>query len=83
MDKDNTNIPPNIPTEEGRRNDPFIRDDSAIQPGVQTNSSSDYDDANQRVTGSSMTDGTISEYDTDTNADPSFDDIHSKGDKKV
>ncbi len=75
MPKDN-DISRNTPTEEGRRNDPNKRDDSAIQPGVQTVSDSQYDDNNQSVTSSSMTDGTLSEFDTDTNADPAFDDVN-------
>jgi len=65
----------NRPTEEGRRNDPNVRDDSAIQPGVQTVSDSSYDNDNQTNTSSSLTDGTISEFDTDKNADPAFDDM--------
>ena len=74
MDKKH-DLPRNRPTEEGRRNDPDIRDDSAIQPGVQTVSDSSYDDNNQNVTSSSMSDGTISEFDTDDNADATFDDM--------
>ena len=74
MDKKHE-VPRNHPTEEGRRNDPGMRDDSAIQPGVQTVSDSSYDDNNQNTTASSMTDGTISEFDTDENADATFDDM--------
>ena len=80
MDK-NDNIARNRPTEEGRRNDPAVRDDSAIQPGVQTNSDSKYDDDNQSVTSSSMSDGTLSEFDTDTKADPAFDAIDRDDEK--
>jgi hypothetical protein len=65
----------NRPTEEGRKNDPSVRDDSAIQPGVQTNSDSDFDEANQNVTLSSMDDSNITEYDIDDDADATFDDI--------
>ena len=79
MDKKH-DVPRNRPTEEGRRNDPEVRDDSAIQPGVQTISDSSYDDNNQNTTSSSMTDGTISEFDTEDNADPAFDDMD--GDSK-
>ncbi len=71
----------NEPTEEGRRNDPEKRDDSAIQPGVQTVSDSSYDESNQHVTSSSMSDGTISEFDTDTKADPAFDDMNETDEK--
>ena len=74
MDKKHE-VPRNRPTEEGRRNDPDIRDDSAIQPGVQTVSDSNYDDNNQNVTSSGMSDGTLSEFDTDTNADKTFDEV--------
>lgn len=81
MDKNN-DIRRNRPTEEGRRNDPSVRDDSAIQPGVQTNSDSKYDDDNQSVTSTSMTDGTLSEFDTDKNADPAFDDIDRNDNNK-
>ena len=33
----------NMPTEKGRNNDPNLRDESAIQPGINTISNSDYD----------------------------------------
>ncbi len=65
----------NRPTEEGRRNDPFVRDDSAIQPGVQTNSDSDFDEENQDVTLSSMDDSNLTQFDIDDNADATFDEI--------
>ena len=74
MDKKH-DLPRNHPTEEGRNNDPDMRDDSAIQPGVQTVSDSRYDDNNQNTTSSALSDGTISEFDTETNADPAFDDM--------
>ncbi len=80
MDKKH-DIERNEPTEEGRRNDPEKRDDSAIQPGVQTVSDSSYDNDNQQVTSSSRSDSTISEFDTDTNADPAFDDINEMDEK--
>lgn len=73
----------NRPTEEGRRNDPDIRDDSAIQPGVQTVSDSKYDDDNQSITSSAMGSSTISEADTDNNADPTFDEVDREKDGEV
>lgn len=79
MDKD-TDISRNRPSEEGRRNDPNIRDESAIQPGVNTNSESKYDDNNQHVTKSAMDDQSLRQFDVDKNADPAFDDI--SGDDK-
>ena len=82
MDKKD-HITRNRPTEEGRRNDPFVRDDSAIQPGVQTNSDSRYDDDNQQVSRSAMGDSTLSEFDTDPNADPTFDQVDREGDDVV
>lgn len=82
MDKKDK-VPRNQPTEEGRRNDPVIRDDSAIQPGVQTNSGSPYDEDNQQVTRSAMGDSTLSEFDTDNNADPTFDQVDREEDEVV
>jgi hypothetical protein len=40
----------NQPADEGRKNDPNLRDDSAAQPGVNTMSSSPSDEDNQEVT---------------------------------
>jgi len=40
----------NRPTEKGRNEDPNIRDASGQQPGVNTMSSSDTDEANQSIT---------------------------------
>jgi hypothetical protein len=40
----------NRPAEKGRDNDPHIRDESAEQPGVNTMSGSDTDDANEKLT---------------------------------
>jgi hypothetical protein len=38
------------PADVGKRNDPNVRDDSAVQPGVSTLSSSENDEANQHLT---------------------------------
>jgi pyocin large subunit-like protein len=64
----------NQPTEEGRNHDPNLRDESAIQPGVNTISSSDYDDDNEELT-KTAEDDFRTEDDFDPNADPSFDEI--------
>lgn len=40
----------NVPADEGRRNDPHKRDEDARQPGVNTLSSSENDEANQHLT---------------------------------
>jgi hypothetical protein len=60
----------NRPTEEGRNNDPMTRDDSAIQPGVQTISSSEYDEENQELTDTAL--GNVSK-EKDENAQPRYD----------
>ena len=74
MENDKDKVERNIPSEEGRKNDPNIRDESALQPGVQTISSSDYDDANQHLTKTAS-----DNFDPDTsfgkNADKKFDEI--------
>ena len=63
----------NQPAEEGRRNDPNVRDETAIQPGVSTISQSKTDDANNEVTRSGM-DNQQARPEKD-NADPAFDEI--------
>ena len=65
----------NRPADEGRDNDPDLRDESAIQPGTSTISKSSTDDANQNVTRSALDGSEQTGFDTDTNADPAFDDI--------
>lgn len=71
------NIERNRPSNEGRRNDPDIRDESAIQPGVSTISPSGTDDANQHVTDSALHGPERIPFDTDDTADPTFDTISS------
>lgn len=73
----------NRPTEEGRGNDPDIRDDSAIQPGVQTVSDSKYDDDNQDITSTTMGSSTISEADIRNDEDPTFDEVDREKDGDV
>jgi hypothetical protein len=63
----------NRPADEGRDNDPNLRDESALQPGINTVSSSESDDQNDElteVTASQDDDGTIE----DDDADLAFDD---------
>ena len=64
----------NQPTEEGRNNDPKLRDESAIQSGVNTVSNSDYDDDNEELT-KTAADDFRKEKDFDPRADRSFDEI--------
>jgi hypothetical protein len=73
MEKRSNEIKRNIPSEEGTRNDPFIRDESAQQPGASTISSSDFDDENERTT-KTASDSFCTE-DWGTGADPAFDEI--------
>lgn len=40
----------NRPSDEGRNNDPEVREESGQQPGVSTYSSSDTDESNQKLT---------------------------------
>ena len=81
--KKEEHIDRNRPTEEGRRNDPDIRDDSAIQPGVQTVSDSKYDDDNQSITSSAMGSSQISEADTRHDEDLTFDEVDREKDGEV
>jgi hypothetical protein len=65
----------NRPVEEGRNNDPDLRDESALQPGISTVSSSDTDDANDELTKTASDDFRTGE-DSGENADPGFDEIN-------
>ena len=67
----------NRPTDEGRRNDPNVRDESAIQPGVQTNSSGPNDEANNHLT-KTATDSFDANTEFGKNADPTFDEIEDE-----
>ena len=64
----------NRPSDEGRRNDPNVREESGQQPGVSTYSSSDTDAENE-----SLTKTASDNFDTGTefgkNADPRFDEV--------
>ena len=73
----NTTKRRNQPTEEGRNNDPNLRDESAAQPGINTVSNSDYDDDNEELT-KTAADDFREEDDFDPNADRSFDEVDEK-----
>ena len=47
---DSTDPKRNRPSDEGKDNDPNIRDESAVQPGVSTLSTSKNDEINQHLT---------------------------------
>ncbi|HWI92265.1 MAG TPA: hypothetical protein VNT20_13370 [Flavisolibacter sp.] len=64
----------NQPTEEGRNNDPNLRDESAAQPGINTVSNSDYDEDNEKLTKTAADDFRTKD-DSDSHADPSFDEV--------
>jgi hypothetical protein len=48
--KNSTDPKRNVPAEEGRNNDPHMRDEDARQPGLNTISSADNDDVNLHLT---------------------------------
>jgi len=64
----------NIPTEKGKDNDPNVRDETAIQPGVSTISNSQYDDSNNKLT-KTAADDFRDKDESDVHADPSFDEV--------
>lgn len=64
----------NKPTEEGNHNDPNLRDESAVPPGTNTVSNSDYDDDNEELT-ETAADDFREKDDSDANADRSFDEV--------
>ena len=70
--QNNTDPKRNIPAEEGRRNDPNIRDEDARQPGVNTMSSTENDDVNQHLT-RTATDDFREDREGDEKADKKFD----------
>lgn len=72
MDK-NTDPQRDRPSEKGRKNDPFLRDETAAPPGTNTISPSKTDEANENVTHSAMDGKKLTEFDVDRKADPSFD----------
>ncbi|MBD0296631.1 MAG: hypothetical protein ICV84_15770 [Flavisolibacter sp.] len=71
----------NRPADEGRRNDPHVREESAQQPGVNTYSSSDTDNTNEHVTKTASDNFDTSEF--GKNADPTFDEVDREEDGEV
>jgi len=63
-----------VPTEKGRDNDPNLRDETAIQPGISTVSNSDYDDDNEELTETAADDFREDDQ-NDSKPDPSFDEV--------
>ena len=68
----------NTSSEEGRNDDPALRDESGQQPGVSTMSDSNTDFANQETTQSVSDDPDTSDFDDD--ADDAFDDLDEEDD---
>ena len=60
----------NLAADRGKNDDPALRDDSAIQPGVQTVSSGKSDPANEQLTRTNSDNSG-----GDKNADPRFDEV--------
>ena len=79
MDKHKDDIKRNIPSDAGRRNDPHIRDESAQQPGVNTLSSSDFDEENQRTTKTAGDSFRTENWGAD--ADTAFDEVSDDEDR--
>jgi hypothetical protein len=70
-DKDNE-MERNRPSEEGRNNDNRLRDDSGLQPGISTISSSDTDDVNKNLTRTASDDFRTEDFE-EGKADRTFD----------
>ena len=70
--ENNTNPKRNIPADEGRRNDPNLRDEDAQQAGVNTMSSTENDDVNQHLTRTAA-DNFREDSEGDEKADRKFD----------
>ena len=68
----------NKPADKGSNDDPDIRDQSAIQPGASTVSSSNTDEENEDLTKTGAADFR-EEFNSDGNADPAFDEIGGEG----
>lgn len=73
MTNDKDNIERNRPAEDGRKNDPDLRDRSDMQPGTSTISSSPTDDANQHLTQTAADDFRSTQFGSD--ADKRFDEV--------
>jgi cell division protein FtsX len=77
----NKDLNRNRPAEDGRKNDPDLRDESAAQPGVQTMSSSNTDEANQDLTETAR--DSFRENNRDKNADPDLYGVDYKEDDDI
>jgi hypothetical protein len=66
----------NRPADEGKDGDPNIRDESAPQPGVNTISTSKYDDENQKLTRTGA--DNFDESTSNEGADKTFDEIEDQ-----
>jgi len=67
----------NQPSEEGRDNDPQVRDESAAQPGVNTMSRSSTDRANEGLTKTTVEGDSVEDH-GDQKRDARFDEIGEK-----
>ena len=67
----------NRPADKGRDHDPNLRDESAIQPGMNTSSCSDTDEANEEITRTTA-DHEKRATEEDDNADPTYDEINKE-----
>ena len=63
----------NTPADEGRNNDPNVRDQSAQQPGTNTMSGSDTDSLNQKLTKTAS--DSFRDAKDDERADKPFDEV--------
>ena len=65
----------NKAAEEGNNDDPRLRDDSAIRPGVNTVSRGKNDDDDEKLTETSADDFKTDNDDSDAKADRTFDQV--------
>lgn len=63
----------NRPSDEGRNNDPNVREESAQRPGVSTLSKSENEGSNEKLTKTGGDD--FREEPRDPRADPTFDEV--------
>lgn len=70
--EDTTDPKRNRPSDQGKQDDPNIRDESAVQPGVSTLSTSENDEVNQHLT-RTASDDFRQDAENDSKADKRFD----------
>jgi len=70
----NSNSHRNQPADHGNSNDPTVRDESAIQPGINPVGDSKYDNDNEELS-KTAADDFSEEKNFDANADPAFDEV--------